>query len=549
MRLPLRTKNSYFFIITIIIICCCHDNHFDSILFDEALKNGRMANEGMKRCQKYMNAWLTYSDPATGLIPRNLTGDRHIWNAKDAAADNYPFMVLTSAITDREMFEGVMLDILRKETLLTSRIGRLPDTYSFTKRDFEYARPDLDRIIFGASEYVKDGLLPLTEWIGQSPWSERMIGILDDIWIHASVETPFGHIPSRNPEVNGEMLQTLSRIYWMMGNNKYLEWAIRLGDYYLLDKHHPTKDFDQLRLRDHGCEIISGLCELYATLHFAQPEKKRLYQAPIHDMLDWILDNATNEHGLFFNNVNPKTGEQIDSGIADTWGYTYNGFYTVYLIDGTEPYRDAVLNALNHLDAYKNYDWENGSSDGYADTIESALNLYNRVPLKAVQDWIDSEVKVMWSLQDSSFRQNAQVWKDSGIIEGWHGDGNFARTTIMVCLWKTQGITIVPWREDVIFGAVRDKNRLAISLRSSKDWEGKVIFDKPRYKESLKLPLDWPRINQFPEWVTIKNDAHYQVNKLNFKSKTIYEGQELRKGIPMKMSPNMVYKIEVELKI
>ena len=26
--------------------------------------------------------------------------------------------------------------------------------------------------------------------------------------------------------------------------------------------------------------------------------------------------------------------------------------------------------------------------------------------------------------------------KESGIIEGWHGDGNFARTTIMYCLWK-----------------------------------------------------------------------------------------------------------------
>ncbi len=25
---------------------------------------------------------------------------------------------------------------------------------------------------------------------------------------------------------------------------------------------------------DHGCEIVSGLCELYATVHFAMPGKK-----------------------------------------------------------------------------------------------------------------------------------------------------------------------------------------------------------------------------------------------------------------------------------
>jgi hypothetical protein len=36
------------------------------------------------------------------------------------------------------------------------------DTWSFVKRDFRDDRPDLGRIIFGGSEYVKDGLLPLT---------------------------------------------------------------------------------------------------------------------------------------------------------------------------------------------------------------------------------------------------------------------------------------------------------------------------------------------------------------------------------------------------
>lgn len=116
-------RNYYFIIILALIIFCCRDNGFDSISYDQALENGRMANEGLRRCQKYMNAWLTYSDPATGLIPRNLTGHRHIWNAQDAAADNYPSMVLTSAITDRKMFGTLMLDLLKNETLLTSRIG------------------------------------------------------------------------------------------------------------------------------------------------------------------------------------------------------------------------------------------------------------------------------------------------------------------------------------------------------------------------------------------------------------------------------------------
>ena len=48
----------------------------------------------------------------------------------------------------------------------------------------------MDRLIFDNAEYVKDGLMPLTEWLGPSPWSERMSGIMDDIWNHAPVETP-----------------------------------------------------------------------------------------------------------------------------------------------------------------------------------------------------------------------------------------------------------------------------------------------------------------------------------------------------------------------
>ena len=125
-------------------------------------------------------------------------------------------------------------------------------------------------------------------------------------------------------------------MYWMTGEKKYLEWALRLGDYYLLGDHHPTRDIDYLKLRDHGCEIVSGLCELYATVSFAMPEKKQEYEKPIHEMLDRILEVGRNEHGLFYNAINPKTGDIIDEGIADTWGYTFNGFYTIYLIDKVE---------------------------------------------------------------------------------------------------------------------------------------------------------------------------------------------------------------------
>jgi len=492
----------------------------DEDTFRQAVENGRLANEGFIHCRDFVNGWLRHADKKTGLIPRNLDRDKDIWNAEDSAADNYPFMVLTAAIIDRPLFDGRMRNMLRAETRLTSRIGSLPDTYSFTKQNFQDSREDLGRIIFGSSEYVKDGLLPLTEWLGPSPWSERMINILDDLWQRAPVKTQYGQIVSENQEINGEMLQTLSRVYWMTGDRKYLQWAVRLGDYYLLGGHHPIRDEETLRLRDHGCEIVSGLCELYATVNFAMPGKKSAYRTPIHEMLDRILEFGTNEHGLFYNAINNNTGRH-DRDLADTWGYNLNGFYTVYLIDQTEAYRQAVQKALSNLnDYYKNYQWEGSSADGYADSIEGAINLYNREPVDSTVKWMDSEIKVMWDIQ-----------KPDGIIEGWHGDGNFARTTIMYCLWKTKGLTIRPWRDDVVFGAFQDGDVLKISINAGRRWQGKLLFDTPRHQTIMNMPLDWPRINQFPEWFTVKQNKSYMVNDLTSNTRKSYTAKQLADGI------------------
>jgi hypothetical protein len=178
-------------------------------------------------------------------------------------------------------------------------------------------------------------------------------------------------------------------------------------------------------------------------------------------MLDLILEVGRNEHGLFYNNVNPQTGEPIGEGIADTWGYTYNGYYAVYELDGTERYREAVLQALDVLnDHYRSYNWENYGVDGYADAIESAINLYNREPLASTREWIDSETRVMWAFQDDHPGPRGTGWHGSAIIEGMHPDGNFARTSLMYALWKTQGLSVRSWHEDLIFGAVRKDDNL-----------------------------------------------------------------------------------------
>jgi len=331
-------------------------------------------------------------------------------------------------------------------------------------------------------------------------------------------------------EVNGDLLQVLSRMYWFTGEREYLEWAAEITDYYLNDHHLPTIALDRLRIRDHGCEIISGLCEAYLAASYSWPEKKEQWKPYIHKMLNRILEIGRNADGLFYNEVNPVTGKIISDGISDTFGYTLDAYYFVHKLDSVPLYHEAVIKALEALNSnYLNYDWENESCDGYADAIEGTLNLYNREPLFSVEEWLDSQIQVMWNFQ-----------KPDGIIEGWHGDGNFARTTIMYCLWKSQGLVPDQWHENLNLGATFNNNILNVSVSCKSGWNGKIKFDTPRWRDKMHMPLDYPRINQFQQWFTVEPADKYEVIFYPAGEKNTCSGQDLINGLQVLVKPGEV---------
>lgn len=446
--------------------------------FEQARKHGLQARQALLQCRDYVRGWLGHQDRQSLLIPRNLTNSPY-WNAQDAAADNYPFMVLTCALIDRPLFTTLMPAILEAEQRRTNRVDALPDDFSFATQQFRTEEIDMPHLIFGGSEYAKDGLMPLTEWLGPSPWQARMQGIIDSIWKHAAVETPYGSLPSLNAEINGEQMQVLSRLYWMTRNEKFKEWAFRLADYYLL-AHLPTEQ-PELRLRDHGCEIISGLSEVYVIAHHADEARYNQYKPQIHKMLDTILQKGANADGMFPDVINPQTGEVLRNEISDNWGYNYNAFLTIALLDGVEAYTKAVEHALSNIHKYSEYPWERGSADGYADSIEGALNLLNRIPNASAESWVETSMAIMLGKQ-----------RYDGIIEGWHGDGNFARTALLYALWKTQGVHTPAWRADLCLGAVQQEGALYLFIQSDWDWRGPIHFDRPRHKAYLHMPADYP---------------------------------------------------------
>lgn len=496
-----------------------------------AAANGELSRRAVRFCRSFARGWLVHADPRSGLLPRNLTGDAY-WNARDSAADNYPFIVLTAHVLDDLYLKEASRAILERETKLTSRLGALPDDFLFATQAFRTPEPDLAAVVFGAAEYAKDGLLPIAEWLGPSPWAERMKGLIEGVFERAAIDTPSGPIPSDDVEVAGDLLQAACRLFWMTGDGRYAAWAFRLADRFLV--HTDLLGRDSLRLRDHGSEIIGGLSEACVLAYHEDPGRWAAYRPRFRAVLDRVLEIGRNPDGLLYNAVDPRTGRALNAGLADTWGYVFNACLTTAMVDPEGGrYQEAAARALAAIAKYKDYDWERGSADGHADSIEGAINLLARLPDPAAAAWADDAIGFLYRKQ-----------RDDGVIEGWHGDGNSARTALMYALWKTRGVSAAPWRDDLRLGAARDGDGgLAVALSAEWPWSGSLRLDRPRHRTFMHLPFDYPRINQFPEWFTIEPLTRYEVTVGDAPARVV-DGADLY-ALPLAVNPGAPLRLTV----
>jgi hypothetical protein len=62
----------------------------------------------------------------------------------------------------------------------------------------------------------------------------------------------------------------------------------------------------------------------------------------------------------------------------------------------------------------------------------------------------------------------------------------------------------------------------------------------------MHLPLDWPRINQFPEYFTVEKDKTYQIEAENTRVPEIIQGTELLKGYNLKVRKGECVKLIIK---
>jgi hypothetical protein len=487
-------------------------------MFEQARQHALQANIAFKKCRQFLDDVKKHKDNDSSLY--FFSGD--IWLVCDAAADVYPFVVIASYFLEPS-FLPALRQTLHDEIRLTSDSKGIPQDFDL-KRNRVVPR-ERSQVIFGASEYCKDGLAAIVEVTGKDEWFLRMKQIMDALHDEIGQGDHYG----LGGEVAGNLLQVIVRLYSMTRDEKYLRWGERIADDFLL-----KRDFKPTVLSDHGCEIISGLTMLYGLETGVNPTKAREYQPKIQSMLDYILQNGVDADGLMYRFCGQPPEDPMRT---DNWGYNYIAFLLYDMVNSSQRYRAAVEKVLLNLPKYKGFPWGCRSTgefvylDQLADSVEGGIYLYNRLPLPTAREWIEAEMQTLLSMDFPVHKFGA----------------NAVRTTLQYAFMQTQGLYLREWREDVLIGAVRDGETLYIYLGAEDNWAGKLCFDVPRHRELLGFGLDYPRINSFPEWFTVKSRQEFVVDGFPGGRRRV-TGSVLQKGLSVNLRARQPLKLTVRLR-
>lgn len=510
-----------------------------------------LASEAFARASWVTVRWLDRRDKATGLFPHTLNPKDRYWSYGDVGADLFPFLAIGAHQVVASRYQEI-LATLSAERQLT---GPYPWDVMLDTRKPRDREPEQQML--ANVEYIKDGLLPLVEQVGPDPWRVRMLEVLDGVLGQSKIQTPHGPVPSDASEVNGSLLQALARLSWTKDDPRYLEMGRRIASVYL-DTVMPQTgsippdhwDFmrsraigdEELRLGDHGDEIISGLVEWHRVEVQRNWPEQQAHAVAIDKMLDRLLDTGRTPNGLWYDGINYRTGKVKDKTLNDNWGYLgqvyLNRAASLRSVAAPDTariarYEQAAREMLEGATSVDFYEWEEGNMDGYADSLEGAIYLLRYLPVPDAAAWVDQQMGVFYGFQ-----------KDGGAVTDENIDGNFIRTSLLYGLWNTQGARLDPWVESVALGAAPDGSCLQVHLHASERWSGRLRFDTPRHRRHLGLSTDYPRLNQWPEWWTVDPVRTYAVTRPDGSVHTLI-GEQLAEGLVLTLEPGMPYQVRV----
>jgi hypothetical protein len=522
-----------------------------AVAASEARGNALLASEAFRRAARATERWLNRRDARTGLFPHTLRGDRDQWTYGDVGSDLYPFLAIATRLLLPDRTPEIMA-VLAAERATSSGLPRDVDL-----KTGQLIRREAEKEMLAAVEYAKDGLLPLVELLGPEPWLPRLREVTDAALAASSTPTRHGTIPADSTEVNGSTLQVLARLYWLTRDPAYLQMGRKIAAAYLDDAlpdtgYLPIHRWDfvddepigprRFYLGDHGAEIVSGLVEWHRVEVLSAAPEAATHRRAIRKMLDRLLETGRTPEGLWYEAVEFPSGRVRDREVSDNWGYLGQAYLDHAAIERSESdgdpqaaarYELAAAGLLRSVTAFRAHRWEDGTMDGYADTLEGAIYLLRYLDVPEAESWADEQIAGLYRFQ-----------RADGRVTDENIDGNFIRTVLLYAFAKTHGARMDPWDPNVTIGAARDGDCLHVYVRTESPWAGRIVFDTPRHRAHFRLPADYPRLNQWPEYFAVEAGREYTWTD-QAGQEQVYAGEVLGVGLQLSLDAQSAQSIQV----
>jgi hypothetical protein len=96
-----------------------------------------------------------------------------------------------------------------------------------------------------------------------------------------------------------------------------------------------------------------------------------------------------------------------------------------------------------------------------------------------------------------------------------------------------------------MLGAVPDGACLSVAISTGRDWQGRVIFDAPRHRLHLGLPLDYPRLNAWPEWFATEPGRLFRIDDSDGDATGVRDGASLSEGVDVRLEAGAERRLRV----
>ena len=342
-----------------------------------------------------------------------------------------------------------------------------------------------------------------------------------DIIRHAPYETSRGRLPAQTTEINGNMLQVLSRLYFKTGEKAYLDQVLAIADFYFLDMLPTTNDLPADRwdvktqkplntrfvLSDHGNEIVGGLSEAFVLAMHARPDKAAQYRPAFIRMIDRLLAVGRTADGVWHHDIDIVTGKPIAGRHAHCWGYMFNGVYTAYMATGEPRFREAVERALATVTRTPTYLFD--------ETPPVTGGAPTPTPMPSNRRWCCSTACPTPGLPGADRHRHREDARRRPPRRHRRGlarrrQHHSHRAHVRRC-GRRRAPASSPGTPRCTSAPQRDGSSVLLSVTADRAWTGRVHFDYPRHRDHLHLPINYPRLNEWPEWFTVEHDRRYEV--------------------------------------